>query len=225
MAWAIYALYEQVTERVRCLGGLSNIITSTIGVKQGCPLSPTLFGLYIDEISDYVLRAGGQSVDIAGTPIHLMLYADYIVLISESQEGLQCHLGALDEFCMQCGMTLNRGKTKAMIFHTSRGVRHNTIFTRAYVYLGVTFASPPERFTMARVATDSLTRGYATLAMLERRCHQAHSQEPRTKGWLFDTLVRPALMYATRVWAPGLSSATWTQLERPQVCMISRLFR
>ena len=90
-----------------------------------------------------------------------MLYADDIVLISESQEGLQCHLGALDEFCMQRGMTVNLGKTKAMIFHTSRGVRHSTIFTAAggrvevvesYVYLGVTFASPPGRFTMARAA-------------------------------------------------------------------------
>ena len=78
---------------------------------------------------------------------------------------------------------------------------------------------------MARAATDRrLTKGFAALAMLECRCHQAHFQEPRTKGWLLDTLVTPALMYAATVWAPGLSSATWTQLERPQVCMISRLF-
>eukprot|EP00250_Pteridium_aquilinum_P005233 c15361_g1_i1 orf=69-221(+) len=50
MIWGIYALYEQVLGRVRCPGGLSDTIASTIGVKQGCPLSPTLFGLYIDEV-------------------------------------------------------------------------------------------------------------------------------------------------------------------------------
>ena len=50
MIWAIYALYEQVFECVRCASGLSNCFTSTIGVKQGCPLSSTLFGTYIDEI-------------------------------------------------------------------------------------------------------------------------------------------------------------------------------
>ena len=33
MIWAIYALYERVTGRVRCPSGLSNTIASTIGVK------------------------------------------------------------------------------------------------------------------------------------------------------------------------------------------------
>lgn len=85
MAWGIYALYEQVLGRVRCPGGLSNIIASTVGVKQGCPLSPTLFGLYIDEVADYIAQSGGDGMDLAGTPIHIMLYADDIILISESQ--------------------------------------------------------------------------------------------------------------------------------------------
>ena len=234
MIWAIYALYERVTGRVRCPGGLSEALSSTIGVKQGCPLSPTLFGLYIDEISDYILRAGGAGADLAGTPVHILLYADDIVLISESPEGLQRHLDALDEFCTHRGLTVNLGKTKVMIFHTSPAVRSTATFTAAggaievvtsYVYLGVTFVSLPGLFSMHQAATDRLTRGYAALATLERRCHQAHFQEPRTKGWLFDTLVTPALMYAAAVWAPGLTETQWRQVERPQICMISRLLR
>ncbi|KAI5054061.1 hypothetical protein GOP47_0031046 [Adiantum capillus-veneris] len=121
-----------------------------------------------------------------------------------------------------------------MIFHTSSAVRSAATFTAAggqvdvvtsYVYLGITFTSLPGPFTMRQAAADRLTRGYAALTMLERRCHQAHFQEPRTKGWLFDTLVTPALMYSAAVWAPGLTDDQWTQLERPQVCMISRLLR
>ena len=102
MIWAIYALYyERVTRRVRCLGGLLRSTASTIGVKQGCPLSPTLFCFYIYKISDYILRAGGAGADLAGAYVHIMLYVDDIVLISESLEGLQGHLSALDEFCIQ----------------------------------------------------------------------------------------------------------------------------
>ena len=150
MIWAIYALYERVTGRVRCPSGLSEAIASTIGVKQGCPLSPTLFGLYIGEISDYILRVGGEGGTLAGTPVHIMLYADDIVLISESSEGLQSHLTALDDFCTQRGLTVNLGKTKVMIFHTSSAMRSAATFTAgggrvdvvtSYVYLGVTFTS------------------------------------------------------------------------------------
>ncbi|MCO5606122.1 hypothetical protein L7F22_060309 [Adiantum nelumboides] len=96
MLWGIFSLYERVSARVRCPGGTSSSLASTIGVKQGCPLSSTLFGLYIDELSEHILRDGRGGVDLAGTPVHIMLYADDIVLVSESQEGLQRHLQILD---------------------------------------------------------------------------------------------------------------------------------
>ncbi|MCO5581172.1 hypothetical protein L7F22_035050 [Adiantum nelumboides] len=86
--WGIYALYESVTERVRAPGGLSDAIESTIGVKQGCPLSPTLFGIYIDELSEYVDTYGNVGSSLAGVMIPLLLYADDVVLISDSPEGL-----------------------------------------------------------------------------------------------------------------------------------------
>ena len=62
MIWGVIALYERVVGRVCCPGGLSEEVASTIGVKQGCPLSPTLFGLYVDEISDFIDRDGGRGV-------------------------------------------------------------------------------------------------------------------------------------------------------------------
>ena len=52
LIWGILALNESVKGQIRTQGGVSEIIQSTIGVKQGCPLSPTLFGLYIDEIAE-----------------------------------------------------------------------------------------------------------------------------------------------------------------------------
>lgn len=91
LIWGKMALYKSVRGQVRTLEGLSDVVHSTIGVKQGCPLSPTLFGMYVDGVSDYIERGGDRGAQLAGTWIPL-LYADEIVLISDSQEGLQCRL-------------------------------------------------------------------------------------------------------------------------------------
>ena len=95
MIWAIYALYEQVSGCVRYPSGLSNCFTSTIGVKQGCPLSLTLFGIYIDEITDFIDHKGSNGVFLGGTQLNLLLYADDIVLLSEFEHDLQRHLNGV----------------------------------------------------------------------------------------------------------------------------------
>ena len=163
---------------MRCPGGLTDTLHSTIGVKQGCPLSPTLFGLYIDEVVDYITQRGGGAISFSGTTVCVLLYADDIILVSDTQEGLQQHLFALDDFCAQKGLTVNFGKTKAMIFHTSAQVRQQqTTLTLAggeveivgsYVYLGITFTATQGKFSMTQAARDRLTRGYAALGALER---------------------------------------------------------
>ena len=63
MQWGIYALFQ----------GLSEVVASTIRVKQGCPLSPTLFGLYIDEVSHYIERFGSMPSRYSYTNIAICL--------------------------------------------------------------------------------------------------------------------------------------------------------
>ena len=71
MQWGIYALYESASGKVQSSKDLSEAVASTIEVRQGCPVSPTLFGLYIDEVSHYIERFGGSRAYLAGIAIQI----------------------------------------------------------------------------------------------------------------------------------------------------------
>lgn len=74
--WGIVSLYELVMAKVRTPEGDSNLIHNTIGVKQGYCLSWILFGLHIDEISDFLDKGGKRGASLAGIYISLLFYAN-----------------------------------------------------------------------------------------------------------------------------------------------------
>jgi len=85
---AIMHLYESVLGHLHAAHGMSDFIRSTIGVKQGCPLSPTLFGIYIDELEAF-LQEHIQDTDgclLHQVLISILLSADNVVLLSSSQK-------------------------------------------------------------------------------------------------------------------------------------------
>jgi hypothetical protein len=97
--------------------GLSSTFPCTIGVKQGCSLSPLLFGLYIDALESCIVAlVGGNGLDLVGTIVKLLLYADDLVLMSKSLWGLQKQLDELNVFCKEQDLTVNVKKTKVVIF-------------------------------------------------------------------------------------------------------------
>ena len=112
--------------QVRLDGELGEPFLSSVGVKQGDPLSPLLFGLFIDRFQDFLekrLKQAGYSEDggikVGQWFIRMLLYADDMVLLARDQSLLQVQLDILGEFCDIVGMEVNISKSECMILNKS----------------------------------------------------------------------------------------------------------
>ena len=77
---------------------MTNTFETNIGVKQGCILNPTLFSLYINDLIDH-FGPECEPLELNRKPISCLLYADDIILLSESAKGLQKSLDILKTYC------------------------------------------------------------------------------------------------------------------------------
>jgi hypothetical protein len=82
----LQSMYSQDSVRVmHPTEGLSARFACGIGVKQGCPLSPLLFGLYLDGLEKHLDALDGDSPpQLANIAVKLLLYADDLALMSET---------------------------------------------------------------------------------------------------------------------------------------------
>ena len=100
------------------------------GVRQGCNLSPALFNIYINKLAKQIENSPASGLKLQDTEIKCLLYADDLVLLSPTREGLQQHLSQLDKYCQTWALTVNQPTTKVLIFQKrSRLQRSNTSFT------------------------------------------------------------------------------------------------
>jgi hypothetical protein len=98
----LQSMYSQDIVRVmHPTEGLSTWFPCGIGVKQGCPLSPLLFGLYLDGLEKHLDALEGDSLpQLADIIVKLLLYADDLALMLETPQGLQKQINVLFEFCV-----------------------------------------------------------------------------------------------------------------------------
>ena len=118
-------------------------------MKQGCPLLPTLFGIYIDELGAFLSDSSlpGDGCHLHLVLISILLFANDVVLLASSLEGLQRILDRLASFCDMRQLVVNLEKTHVMVFNSLKTSRLHFHFqgreveiTSSYTYLGVKFS-------------------------------------------------------------------------------------
>jgi hypothetical protein len=69
--------------------GVTSSFMCQQGVKQGSPLSPLLFGLYLDALEGRLDGSECDALALADMHVWLLLFADDLVLTSKSEVKLQ----------------------------------------------------------------------------------------------------------------------------------------
>ena len=67
------------------------------GVKQGCPMSPWLFNIYMDMVTREALPLFKKGVGLTNCQIQVTLFADDTVLLAETEEDLKWNVEKLHE--------------------------------------------------------------------------------------------------------------------------------
>ena len=184
--------------------GWKTYINCNIGVKQGCPLSPTLFDIYVDKLEKCLEEVGCTYTILDGIVIILLLYVADIILMAMCHSHLDKQLRILKYFCSNMGMTVNIDKTKIMIIKSKKGTYANFIFDNrnleevtSYKHLGIDIHHKLNwNYSIAK-RINGVWKAYFGL---ENSWKSTNLVMWYKKKFLFETVFIHVIFYGCKVW-------------------------
>ena len=226
-------MYNKTECAVKIGGKLTQFFPCKKGVRQGDPLSPLLFNIFINGIFDELREENCDPVTLdEEDKINAMAYADDIVLVSTTKEGLQKAIDIVHNYCEKWKLEVNSKKTKCMTF-TKGTQKEKNIFTiggkplenvKEFKYLGIVMNKKNCTFTPAIQALKTK----ATRALYGLRAKVNLYALPVSLALkLFDSLIKPIFLYASEAWEPFLNQDTvkwdYNDIEKVHMQFLKRV--
>ncbi|KAK3534872.1 hypothetical protein QTP86_032390, partial [Hemibagrus guttatus] len=180
-------MYERSRTVVRCAVGQTEEFNVEVGLHQGSALSPFLFAIVMDQLSEEVRQESPWT----------MMFADDIVICSESREQVEENLERWRFALERRGMKVSRSKTEYMCVNEREGsgtVRlqgEEVKKVQEFKYLGSTVQSNGECGKEVKKRVQAGWNGWRKVSGI--LCDQKISA--RIKGKVYRTVVRPAMLY------------------------------
>ncbi|KAK3562738.1 hypothetical protein QTP86_006514 [Hemibagrus guttatus] len=180
-------MYERSRTVVRCAVGQTEEFKVEVGLHQGSALSPFLFAIVMDQLSEEVRQESPWT----------MMFADDIVICSESREQVEENLERWRFALERRGMKVSGSKTEYMCVNEREGsgtVRlqgEEVKKVQEFKYLGSTVQSNGECGKEVKKRVQAGWNGWRKV--LGVLCDRKISA--RIKGKVYRTVVRPAMLY------------------------------
>ena len=186
----IKGLYQDSRTTVQCGAGFTESFPVIIGLHQGSVLSPFLFALVVDTVSEGAKRP----------LLNDLLYADDLAIVTESEEELQERLIQWQENLENKGLRVNSKKTEVMV--SSKLGRKVKIMDRndielkqvdEFCYLGTVIEEKGGCSKSARARIGKAWQKWREVARVV-----CDKRTPlKTKAKIYKSVIRPALLYGT----------------------------
>ena len=202
---SVKAMYTNTEASVKLNGSLSSWFPCTSGVKQGDNLSPTLFALFINDLAEE-LKTLNCGISINDLPLCCLLYADDLMLLSDTEDNMQRMLDHVSNWCNKWRLRVNYTKS-AVIHFRNKGKRRSeyafhignkTIdYVRSYKYLGVVLYDNMDFNATVETLFNS---GGRALGSMISKIHRFKDVGFETYTKLYYSCVVPVTDYCSGVW-------------------------
>ena len=202
----IKALYRNLESCVRVNGRLTDWFSQVSGVRQGDTLAPTLFAIFINDLA-LEIRSLGLGIPTQNDEnISILMYADDVVLISDSEEGLQNMLDTVHDWSKDWRLSINYDKTNVVHFHKASEARteyefhigdNNIALSETYRYLGLDLNETLDYTHGATVLGKAASRA---LGSINAKFFSVGGLPHDTYRHMYDGMVAPVMDYASEIW-------------------------
>ena len=203
--------------QVKIAGETSSGYSYRKGVRQGCPCSPMLFNIFINDIFEGI---EGILIPKSNTKVPGLMFADDIVVFGNNNNDLANKIRKISKWAVDNRMRINCKKSGVLEWsvHNSAPVNRSLFSIPTdfgdidevieYRYLGVLIT----RNTLEEhIVNDAAMRGKKTLDTLMPKL--VNSCIPLTfKAILVKCVLVPTLMYGSELW--GMSSTRAGKINR-----------
>ena len=175
------------------------------GVRQGDAISPTLFNIFINDMSRIFEYDCNDPLKLIDTKIGSLLFADDLIILSESETGLQNSLNNLSNYCDKWHLTVNVQKTKTLVFQNSccklqkpfiRFKNNYLENVKEYKFLGSLITS---NGSLVNSSLELSKKARKVMFSIKAYTSDFGQLPVKVACNLFDTLVKPILTYNSEI--------------------------